>query len=283
MLIPSWVNSYINYNARDEITYPFPNFNGALCGGTAVGPERIGNFITHFIIDVVTHPCVTYTNFQLLFPVYRGRTTKICHRANWYLLDPSLWYVWKFGTSSWFLSHLLDPYQQGVIACKACPSTIRPMTSMPFTNPLWTTWRKDYRNEYQPLQRQNRMDIHLKQRHYHRMTRALSHFHHQCMRKIIVPNWYKGPMTLGSWNGRRITGLQRKKKCNILMPFWKAAMTFSGSQIISKNLWIFKKKVFLLRMLLWCIRTHGRLNDCCMPSIGPRITTAYMWIPRSAN
>ena len=28
-LIPAWISNYIHYNMRDEITYPFLNFNGA--------------------------------------------------------------------------------------------------------------------------------------------------------------------------------------------------------------------------------------------------------------
>ena len=27
-LIPAWINNYTLYNVRDEITYPFLNFNG---------------------------------------------------------------------------------------------------------------------------------------------------------------------------------------------------------------------------------------------------------------
>ena len=28
-VIPAWISNYIHYNAWDEITYPFLNFNGA--------------------------------------------------------------------------------------------------------------------------------------------------------------------------------------------------------------------------------------------------------------
>ena len=37
----------------DEITYPFPNFNGC----TVEVWEWINNFIPHFIMDVITYPC----------------------------------------------------------------------------------------------------------------------------------------------------------------------------------------------------------------------------------
>ena len=38
---------------RDEIMYPFPNFNGT----TVEVSELISNFIPHFMIDVITYPC----------------------------------------------------------------------------------------------------------------------------------------------------------------------------------------------------------------------------------
>ena len=31
-LIPIWISNYIQYKVWDEITYPFPNFNGANIG-----------------------------------------------------------------------------------------------------------------------------------------------------------------------------------------------------------------------------------------------------------
>ena len=40
--------------AWGEITYPFPNFNGS----TVEVWEWISNFITHFIMDVITYPCL---------------------------------------------------------------------------------------------------------------------------------------------------------------------------------------------------------------------------------
>ena len=38
---------------RDEITYPFLNFNGE----TVEVKEWISNYILHFIMDVITYPC----------------------------------------------------------------------------------------------------------------------------------------------------------------------------------------------------------------------------------
>ena len=40
----AWINNYILYNVWDEITYPFPNFNGA----TVEVWEWISNFTPHF-------------------------------------------------------------------------------------------------------------------------------------------------------------------------------------------------------------------------------------------
>ena len=37
----------------DEITYPFPNFNGY----TIEVWEWVSNIISHFLIDVVIYPC----------------------------------------------------------------------------------------------------------------------------------------------------------------------------------------------------------------------------------
>ena len=39
----------------DEMTYPFPNFNGC----TVEVLEWISNFIPHIILDVITHPLFT--------------------------------------------------------------------------------------------------------------------------------------------------------------------------------------------------------------------------------
>ena len=44
----------IHYNAWDEITYPFPNFNGA----TIEVLKWIGNFIPEYLyIYSITYPC----------------------------------------------------------------------------------------------------------------------------------------------------------------------------------------------------------------------------------
>ena len=48
----------------DQITYPFPNFNGC----TVEVWEWISNFIPHFIRDVITYPC---RNWMIFVGVYR--------------------------------------------------------------------------------------------------------------------------------------------------------------------------------------------------------------------
>ena len=52
-LIPAWISNYIHYKVWDEITYPFPNFNGC----TVEVWEWITNFIPHFTRCVMTYPC----------------------------------------------------------------------------------------------------------------------------------------------------------------------------------------------------------------------------------
>ena len=52
-LIPAWISNYIPSKVWDEITYPFPNFNGV----SVEVWEWISNFIKHFIMHVITYPC----------------------------------------------------------------------------------------------------------------------------------------------------------------------------------------------------------------------------------
>ena len=47
------MSNYIHYNVWDEITYPFPNFNG----GTVEVWEWLSNFIPHFPGHMITYPC----------------------------------------------------------------------------------------------------------------------------------------------------------------------------------------------------------------------------------
>ena len=48
----AWISNHIPSKVWDEITYPFPNFNGY----TVEVWEWISNFIPHFIMDIITYP-----------------------------------------------------------------------------------------------------------------------------------------------------------------------------------------------------------------------------------
>ena len=52
-LIPAWIKNYMSSKVWEEITYPFPNFNGC----TIEVWEWISNFISHYIRDIITYPC----------------------------------------------------------------------------------------------------------------------------------------------------------------------------------------------------------------------------------
>ena len=50
--IPALINNHMPSKVGDEMTYPFPNFNGAAVEGW----ESISNFIPHIMMDVITYP-----------------------------------------------------------------------------------------------------------------------------------------------------------------------------------------------------------------------------------
>ena len=66
-LIPTWISNHRPSKVWDEITNPFPNFNGATDEITYPFPtfncctvevwEWISNFIPQFTMDVITFPC----------------------------------------------------------------------------------------------------------------------------------------------------------------------------------------------------------------------------------
>ena len=53
ILIPAWVSDYIHYKVRVEVTYSFPNLNGAIVEVW----EYMNYFIPHFTGHVITYPC----------------------------------------------------------------------------------------------------------------------------------------------------------------------------------------------------------------------------------
>ena len=52
-LISAWISIHMPSNVWDEITYPFPNFNGC----TVEVSEWISNFTPQFIMWVIAYPC----------------------------------------------------------------------------------------------------------------------------------------------------------------------------------------------------------------------------------
>ena len=53
-LLLTWINfDHMPSKVWNQITYPFPNFNGA----TVDVWEWISDLIPHFIMDVITYPC----------------------------------------------------------------------------------------------------------------------------------------------------------------------------------------------------------------------------------
>ena len=49
--IHTWINNYIHYKVWDEMTYPFPNFNGC----TVEILDRISNLTPHFTGLAITY------------------------------------------------------------------------------------------------------------------------------------------------------------------------------------------------------------------------------------
>ena len=94
----------------DEITYPFPNFNGC----TVEVWEQISNFYPYFMVDVITHPCLklvhinkrgpnapytshSLTNYVCLFWKFRRKltvslrnSTLLCWAVMWLWISRSL-------------------------------------------------------------------------------------------------------------------------------------------------------------------------------------------------
>ena len=52
-LIPAWISNHMPSKVQDEITYPFPNFNGC----TIEVLEWISNFIQQYTGHVTIYPC----------------------------------------------------------------------------------------------------------------------------------------------------------------------------------------------------------------------------------
>ena len=63
-LIPAWISNHVSGKVWDEITFPFPNFNGC----TVEVWKWISNFIPHRIMDVITYPRLDWTWSQWQSP-----------------------------------------------------------------------------------------------------------------------------------------------------------------------------------------------------------------------
>ena len=67
-MVPRWVNcnfrkisNHMSIKRRDQITYPFPNFNGC----TVEVWDWISNFIMQFTMDAITSPWVNGSTFLI--------------------------------------------------------------------------------------------------------------------------------------------------------------------------------------------------------------------------
>ena len=79
-LIPAWIRNHMPSKVCDEITQPFPNFNG----WTVEFWEWISNFITFFIIVVITYP-----HWILFNSIFSPRVLKHLVVQYWSVLDIS--------------------------------------------------------------------------------------------------------------------------------------------------------------------------------------------------
>ena len=77
-LIPAWISNHMPSTVWGEITYPFRNFNG----WTVEVWEWRNNFITHFMIDVITYP---YRELKLIHVCWRGPRTSIWKTPFWHI------------------------------------------------------------------------------------------------------------------------------------------------------------------------------------------------------
>ena len=53
ILIPAWISNHAHNKVRDELTYPFLNFDGCIVEAW----EWISNFTPYFMMDMITYPC----------------------------------------------------------------------------------------------------------------------------------------------------------------------------------------------------------------------------------
>ena len=73
-----WINNYIHYKIQDEITYPFPNFNGC----TVEVWEWLSNFNHTALRGKITYPWNCFSGLSILGANRENHTTYIRHHGN---------------------------------------------------------------------------------------------------------------------------------------------------------------------------------------------------------
>ena len=86
--IPAWISNHMPSRVVDQVTYPFPNFNGV----TVEVWEWISNFIPHLMMDVIIHPCW----------VKRKQFTRYVWFVRKYTPCNPLAHLWQNTTLTWY-------------------------------------------------------------------------------------------------------------------------------------------------------------------------------------
>ena len=86
-IIPAWISNHMPIKVWDEITYPFPNFNGCtikICEW---------NFFPHFIMDVIFYPCWDLSKSMLVkvapdneWHIFISQSLQQAYENVWWLL-----------------------------------------------------------------------------------------------------------------------------------------------------------------------------------------------------
>ena len=103
--LPAWISNYTDYKMCDEITYPFPNFNGC----TVEVWKWISNFIPHFACDYLS-----MLGLKLIH-VRKGGPWGLLYRQGLAQPTQSVWHGWvirfieKWSViTRWILGHESD-------------------------------------------------------------------------------------------------------------------------------------------------------------------------------
>ena len=79
LLLWSWISNHMHTQVWDEITYPFPNFNGC----TVEVWEWISNFIPHFIMRLITYPTQFWRIWVKIHSMNRPGNTDVTMYYHW--------------------------------------------------------------------------------------------------------------------------------------------------------------------------------------------------------